>query len=667
MYYCAQLLTRRERIKESVGLVTAAWADLDGCNPEKLKVKPSIVIESSPERYQALWLFSDLEDPADAEDVSRRIAYAHIDDGADKTGWDLTQLLRIPFTNNHKYRTDTGAPLVRVISTHDGTYSLEDFEGYPPVKQFAYAAIDIPDDDVLEAIDDPETLLENHKHRLMPIVWHLFAEPPDDEADWSKLLWQLEMMLFEGGMSREEAYVICEAAACNKYKRDGRPKMLWKEICRAYSSYETRAKILPVEGVEYTALLSDEERTWAEHQHTFISEYIKWGREQGDAAWQYHQAGGFTILSALLAGRVRLPTSYGLVVPNLWFMILADTTLTRKTTAMDLAIDLLSEVDSDAILATDGSIEGLFTGLSTRPGRPSIFLRDEFSGLLEAISKKDYYAGMAETLTKLYDGKLQKRVLRKEVIEVRDPCLIIFAGGIKSKTLSLLTHEQISSGFLPRFVFVTAESDVSRRRPLGPPTAKSLGDRELLTARLQAMHAHYTASATINVGGHAITAPRTWDAELTPEAWLLYNDVEETMLSDALKSANSEVLMPTFDRLCKSGLKAAVLLAASRRLEDKIVVTAEDLKLAFYYMEGWRNYALEVVNGVGRSVQERQIELVYQAIKRKPGVLRSEIMRTYHLTARDAQFIVDTLDQRAMITKTKKGRTEALYPTTGDV
>src|SRR6201999_3023795 len=99
-------------------------------------------------------------------------------------------------------------------------------------------------------------------------------------------------------------------------------------------------------------------------------------------------------------------------VPNLWFMILGDTTLTRKTTAMDLAVDLLMDVDPDVILATDGSIEGLMQGLSTRPKRPSIFLRDEFSGLLEMMTKWDYYAGMAEVLTKLYDGKMQKRILK---------------------------------------------------------------------------------------------------------------------------------------------------------------------------------------------------------------------------------------------------------------
>jgi len=197
------------------------------------------------------------------------------------------------------------------------------------------------------------------------------------------------------------------------------------------------------------------------------------------------------LLACLLAGSLRLPTSYGTVVPNLWFMILADTTLTRKTTAMDIAVDLIVEIDPDAILATDGSIEGLFQSLSTRPSRSSLFLRDEFSGLLEAMVKKDYYAGMAETLTKLYDGKFQKRVLRREVIEVRDPILNLFAGGIRTKIYELLRYEHVSSGFIPRFMFVAADSDITRLRPLGPPTERNVEARAAIITRLKDLVDHY--------------------------------------------------------------------------------------------------------------------------------------------------------------------------------
>jgi hypothetical protein len=667
IYFCPQLLNQKRRTKDTVVECSVAWADLDTCHPSVLLLEPTITVESSPGRYQAYWAFNELQDPADAEDVSRRIAYKHHAEGADKTGWDLTQLLRVPFTGNHKYRTETGLPVVNVIGTRDGTYTLEHMlEVYPPVKQFAYAAIEMPDDRTFDQMGDAESILERHRARIVPVAFHLFAEEPDAGDDWSKRLWQLEMTLFEAGLVREEVFIVADASKCNKYKRDGRPKMLWKEVCRAFSTYERNHNIVPVGSNKFEALLSDEDHKAAANVPTFVEQYIKWGKEQGDAAWQYHQAGGFLTLSTLLSGRVRLPTSFGTMVPNLWFMILADTTLTRKTTAMDLTMDLIADIDQDAVLATDGSIEGLFTSLSMRPGRPSIFLRDEFSGLIEAITKKDYYAGMAETLTKLYDGKFQKRVLRKDVIEVRDPVLLLFAGGIKSRTLSLLTHEQVASGFLPRFVFITAESDLNKRRPLGPPTQQSLGDRQLLVDRATTIFQHYNTETHIQIGGVNVSEPTHWDATLTNEAWMQYNVFEEAMLQAALQSTNPEVLMPMFDRLSKSGLKAAVLIAASRRLEDRIVVSLQDLMVAFHYVDVWREYSLEVVNGIGRTVQERQIQAVFTKIQGSPGISRSEVIRTYHLGAREMGAIIDTLEQRAMITTSKNGRAQTLYPTMGD-
>jgi hypothetical protein len=663
LYFSPMLFARPQGNKESVDICTCAWADLDSCHPSNLLVEPTITIESSTDRYQALWCFEGEVDPAEAEDVSRRIAYKHADQGADKSGWDLTQLLRIPWSNNHKYRVAGLVPEVKVLRVGQGSYTLDQFDQYPQAKGYEFSAIPFPEDDVLSKLDSDQ-LLETYKFRLMPSVWHLIQTEPDE--DWSKALWQLQMLLFEGGMTREEVFVVSNAAACNKYNRDNKsPVLLWKEVCRAFQSFESRHSLVAHSVSFKDALLSDEERRWCEGTITVVEEYIEWAKDLGDAAWQYHQAGAFVILSSLLAGNVRLPTSYGTVVPNLWFMILADTTLTRKTTAMDVAMDLIADIDSDAVLATDGSIEGLFTSLSMRPGRPSIFLRDEFSGLLEAITKKDYYAGMAETLTKLYDGKFQKRVLRKEVIEVRDPVLIVFAGGIRERTLSLLSYEHVASGFLPRFIFITAESDITRLRPLGPPTDSVITKKDYLTRRFTDIASHYRQQQQIQLNGRAVLVNKVVEAEMSQDAWARYNKFEAEMLTTGLDSFHADILTPCFDRLAKSGLKVATLIAAARRLEERVVIDESDMVKAFQYVEQWREHTLAVLNNIGKTTQEKIIAQIFAAIVRKPGVMRSELMQFYHLTARDANMILDTLEQRGVVTRAKQGRTERLFPIGG--
>jgi len=658
IYYCPQVFAEKRRQKEYVKTCPTVWADLDTCSPSEMLVQPSIAIQSSPGRYQALWVFKEPLDSLDAEDLSKRIAYYHAESGADRSGWDLTQLLRVPFTLNHKYRDllSPGAPQVKILSTSKADYQLEDFVEYPQIEGQEFSDIQFP-----EKLPERDQVLEDHRGVLKPQVWVLLQETP--ATDWSRALWQLEMLLAEAGMTREEMYVVAREAACNKYERDGKSeKFLWRDVCKAYaknlSNVDDLAQGPVVESLK--DLLTEAEREYCQQNPTFIEEYVEWAKTLGDAAWQYHQAGAFVILSSLLAGTVRLPTSFGLVVPNLWFMILADTTLTRKTTAMDIAMDLIVEVDSDAVLATDGSLEGLMTSLSMRPGRPSVFLRDEFSGLLESMTRKDYYAGMAETLTKLYDGKFQKRVLRKEVLEVRDPVLIIFAGGIKTRIMDLLTPEQVASGFMPRFVIISAESDVARLKPLGPPTDRSLEGRAKIIGLLKKFHTHYNAEQLIKVEGKTVAVPRRWDATLTDAAWSRYNALESEMLNQGLNAMQSDLTTPTFDRLAKSGLKMAVLLAAAETLSGTVTVQEQHVVRAFYYIEQWRYHTAQVVQNIGKTGDERRIERVYQAIQRRPDITRSTLMQSYHLNAREAEHVLTTLEQRGVIIRIKQGRTERL-------
>lgn len=662
VYFCPQLLAGRKRNKDNVKYCTSAWADLDSCEPEKLLVQPTILIESSPNRWQALWRFGEPASPIEAEDVSMRIAYRHSMDGADKSGYDLSQLLRVPGTANFKY---PGEPLVRVADVSRNMYMVEDFAEYPEVTHSEYLKLPLPEASEMPK-GDPLDILQLYRASLNPLAFQLFSVTPTEQ--WSGDLWKLEMFCLEAGMSREEVFHIAGNAACNKYRRDNKdPINLWSEVCRAFVKYNENVNAVVFPGTVVRELLSLEERREVADYEGFVERYIEWASGLGDAAPQYHQVGAFTILSALLSGRVVLPTSFGTIRPNLWYMILGDTTLTRKTTAMELAIDLVMEVDPDCIMATDGSVEGLLQQLSMRPRRPSIFMRDEFSGLLEMMVKREYYAGMAEVLTKMYDGKMQKRVLRKETVTVRDPILIILAAGIRSRVTGLLTHEHVSSGFVPRFVFVTAESDASRLQPLGPPTARVVGNRSALLEEMERLVDHYGQSSTIVIPeqGQKMKEQTEWHAELTSEAWARYNQLETDLVKSGLESEQPDMMTPLYDRLAKSGLKAAILLAAARRLESKVVVETSDILHAIRYVEQWRAYAIEIVNGIGKSVWERDLDRIRMAIVKRPGISRSQLMQSYHLNARTADLIFDTLSQRAQIVTNRVGGRQVYYPLQG--
>jgi hypothetical protein len=103
VYYRTALYDHRDKhTQEHIAVAPIAYGDLDACSPDKLKVPASIELETSPDRWQAAWLLNDV-DVLDAEDISRRIAYEHRADGADVSGWDRGQVLRVPATPNLKY------------------------------------------------------------------------------------------------------------------------------------------------------------------------------------------------------------------------------------------------------------------------------------------------------------------------------------------------------------------------------------------------------------------------------------------------------------------------------------------------------------------------------------------------------------------------------------
>jgi len=325
---------------------------------------------------------------------------------------------------------------------------------------------------------------------------------------------------------------------------------------------------------------------------------------------------------------------------------------------MNIAIDMLEEMDEGIIVATDGSMEGLAAALTTRPGKVSFFPRDEFTGLMEQIAKKDYMAGMPEFFTHLYDGRTQIRRLRKEEFKIKNPRLIIYAGGIKSRMQALVTHEHVFSGFLPRFVFITAKTDPSKIKPLGPPTDQDWGARDVIKNELVDIRNHYTSTIPLVVDDRVVgVQDKVYSATLTRDAWGRFNQIDQTLTTIAADSGDfRDLLLPTYARLSFSILKAAILIAASRTRDDNLVIEEQDIVHAGYYGEAWRRYAQEMVTNVGKSDLERKINLIANAIHRAGHIQRSILMQRYHLTSGETNQIIRTLTERSEINVEQHGK-----------
>lgn len=135
IYFCPHLLSKPERKKEYALPGKVLWADLDDCPARVLgrygEPLPQILIATSLFRSQAYWLLKDPLEPTQYEALNKRIAFAYRDEGCDQGGWDLTQLLRVPYTYNHKREFPCHIYEVININIPDAPVSISSFDCLP--------------------------------------------------------------------------------------------------------------------------------------------------------------------------------------------------------------------------------------------------------------------------------------------------------------------------------------------------------------------------------------------------------------------------------------------------------------------------------------------------------------------------------------------------------
>ena len=99
IYFCPNAFAGPHRRTGLALPSRCAWCDIDDADPDAYDPQPNILWETSPSRFQGIWLWPDVSPGSIAEQISRNI---WVKDGGDKGGWSITKMLRLPGTINHK-------------------------------------------------------------------------------------------------------------------------------------------------------------------------------------------------------------------------------------------------------------------------------------------------------------------------------------------------------------------------------------------------------------------------------------------------------------------------------------------------------------------------------------------------------------------------------------
>jgi len=242
VYFSVSLFTDRRRVENQAEPERCLWADLDPVDPRTLShdIRPTIAWESSPGRYQGIWLLDrPLVGASWPGKENQRLSLAL---GADPSGWDTTQLLRVPGRKNHKpdHRdAGDGEPVEGQLLWMDGPYyTADDFDDLPEIRLIGETD-DLLDDELLSSIDRHEVWarvrlkVSGRVRELMAVRDPSVAE----STDRSDALWQIERDLADAGCTLAEIVAIVRASVWNKYAgRNDELRRLKAEAAKALSA-----------------------------------------------------------------------------------------------------------------------------------------------------------------------------------------------------------------------------------------------------------------------------------------------------------------------------------------------------------------------------------------------------------------------------------------------
>jgi hypothetical protein len=678
LYFSPMLYKVPRRRTSSVSSTSVLYADTDTFPVDQFLVPPSINIQTSPGRHASIWLLDQEYEPEAVAAASRAIALTHARTengkqvGTDPGGWDLTQLLRMPNSTNMKYAvkgkydgyTEPYPVFVEDDTSPMTVYTLEEITtAYDPENLPAMperASMDMPEE-LPEAADVLRKITASRN------LSRLYEKKPGGNEDRSQILYHFICEMLRAGFTPEEAFVGAWYAESNKYRIDGRPRDdLWAyDMRKALADPENRPR--PTidreadnsyshpkdEGiataVEFALLHEGEFPT-----RTFVDDYVAWASSKTDAPVQYHIASALTILSCLFGEWGVAPPKYGELNLGLSFVVMGETTDTRKSTTRKMMKQFLRACEDDEhsyILTSDATEEALIEALSDRPFQTSLYDRDEAQKLIADVKGgKGYMKGFLETLNELYDGFARGRLRTTKQTKEARVVFVQYLMGIRSQIQDNLELSDFASGWGPRNIYVRGESAPRTR------------ENSLLEQQRQEDAEYSVDTKFEKLVTEMLTARDYWERKAKGErdqpykmffdedAWDRMANLEWDLKDYFKDHPRYEVLRPCIDRLFTNSMKVATLFAMAK---CRKTVVLEDVINVRAYVARWMEDLLIIVEGVAESLYARDIKRLEEFITERGGLVTSGSALTWAVnngkTYQEFREMVRVLEDRNVI------------------
>lgn len=368
----------------------------------------------------------------------------------------------------------------------------------------------------------------------------------------------------------------------------------------------------------------------------FIESYVSWAKKTTDAPEEYLVAGALACLSAAVGRKVCLNNR---IYANLWLVLLGDSSVARKSTAVSLARMLCEEAGvhtfPDRITP-----ESFYETLSVNP--QGLFALGELGGWLGSLARS-YALGLKQDMAELYDcPRLFKRIRKDAKGRVKEYCAanpyISMLSASTPEWLEVhISENDAGGGFLPRFCYVFGKP----RTPF--PVPPELVVPSTLVEILREIS---------RCSGQIVLEEGTAAYDTYAEWFYSFRD----QLKDCVRD-----LVPFAVRLETVALKTALLIQAERHPGEPLLSLHPDaVRKGCAYAEVFFKNAEAIVRRLSYSSFERLCQRVIGQIERKPGCTARDILRIVCVPRAAFQDVIDYLIESGKVIperpKGKRGR-----------
>lgn len=366
----------------------------------------------------------------------------------------------------------------------------------------------------------------------------------------------------------------------------------------------------------------------------FITPFMQWFKASTDAPLEFGQAAALYTLSTVALGRRWLTKSTNLH-PNLFCMIVGDSSIARKSTSVRKSRALIDEIEPSRVGPTDYTIEGVYRWMqgkdhTTGKGRNKMAL---FAGEFGAdLARMEAYGATVQAdFCHLYDGEpIEKVRAGKGTIRIDKPRVNLFAAAAYPMLTRHLGPKDWFNGYLMRFLFVAPLTMRAEQLSEPPPRPQ---EYDKAKAALQLLR------DDLVVGGHGMV--------LTPAAQKLYE--QSVLFHRDQVTKKSHIITTYVARFWVNVLKLALLFQVDEDPNAPIGYDAMRLAVEFAMNVCWPSFMTTFEKTAVKDFESLSFmvaELVATAGGR--GISRAEISRRF-LGVRDLNEVLSSLKTGRLI------------------